>query len=73
MRLSRSITYGAPTTGSGSIWGETIRASLCLIAFVALAPVLWFARPKMTRTVLTEAERTNLLTHARRVQHGGRL
>lgn len=67
MPHSKSITFGVPTMASGSIWGETIRATLCLMAFVALAPVLWLARPKMARTVLTEAERTNLLTHARRV------
>lgn len=68
MPLSRNTISGVPTTASGCIWGETIRATLCLMAFVALAPVLYAVRPKMARTVLTEAERTNLLTHARRVQ-----
>jgi hypothetical protein len=65
MRQRKSITYGARSMGSGSIWGEMIRACLCLIAFVACAPVLYALRPRMTRGTLTAAQRETLTIHAR--------
>lgn len=68
MRPYASITYAARSTGSESIWGETIRACLCLLAFVALLPVLYARRPKMTRQGLTAETITTLAHHARRIR-----
>lgn len=66
MRRLRSITSGAPTMASGCIWAEMIRASLCLVAFAALAPVLYVVRPRMTRGTLTAGQIAELVNHARR-------
>lgn len=68
MPASASITYGARSTGSGSIWGETIRACLCLMAFAVLLPVLYARRPKMARTGLTGETLAILTNHARRIR-----